>query len=269
MRRTVDSLFCGIKPVIGMCHVGALPGDPFCSDAPDLMSVLKRDLARDIEALQHGGIDGIMFSNESSQPWVTRTDPVTAVAMASVIGSQRSSIHVRFGVNVIWDPEASLELASAVEADFVWEVFVGTYASDFGLWHTNLGRSQRHGTMLSGNALVMSEVIPEAAVDICCRPIEERLAFMGAQRPPDVLTVAGLSPGAEVEVDSILALKSRFRDIPVFVSTGVTAENVEKLLRAADGVIVGSALKRDGNLWNSVDIDRVQKLMSKAVATRP
>ena len=64
--------------------------------------------------------------------------------MARIIGELRAEIRVPFGVNVLWDPLASIELAVATGARFVREIFTGVYASDFGLWNTNCGEVVRH-----------------------------------------------------------------------------------------------------------------------------
>jgi predicted TIM-barrel enzyme len=43
--------------------------------------------------------------------------------------------------------------------------------------------------------------------------------------------------------------------------SGVNIENVATVLKIADGVIVGTALKHDGITTNAVDVDRVRALM--------
>lgn len=55
-----------------------------------------------------------------------------------------SEIRIPFGVNVLWDPCASLDLAAASGASFVREIFSGAYASDFGLWKPNCGEIVRY-----------------------------------------------------------------------------------------------------------------------------
>jgi len=73
-----------------------------------------------------------MFSNEASLPYLTTVEPVTYVCMARIIGELREEIKVPYGVNVLWDAKASIDLAVATGASFVREIFTGVYASDFG-----------------------------------------------------------------------------------------------------------------------------------------
>ena len=49
------------------------------------------------------------------------------------------------------------------------------------------------------------------------------------------------------------AVKKALPDTPVLANTGVKHATVGDVLRIADGCIVGSSLKVDGNTWNPVD----------------
>ena len=157
---------------------------------------------------------------------------------------------------------ATLDLAAAVDADCAWEVFTGLYASDFGLWNTKFGQTARHQRRVNADsARLLFEVVPEAAVYLGGRSVTDQVRSTLFNALPDALCVAGLKPGESASLDVVNEIKAFSKDIPVLVSTGVKAENVDAQLAAADGAIVGSALKKDGNLWNAVDADRVKSFM--------
>ena len=139
----IKKLFNTTKPVIAMCHLHALPGDPDY-DPQKGMSWVTDQARVDLLALQDGGVDAVMFSNERSLPYLTKVKPITTAAMARVIAELYDDINIPFGVNVLWDPAASIDLAAATGATFVREIFTGVYASDFGLWNTNCGEVIRH-----------------------------------------------------------------------------------------------------------------------------
>lgn len=65
----LNELFGVEKPVIGMCHLRALPGDPGYDHDGGMDRVLLHARA-DREALRLGGVDGVLFSNESSIPYL-------------------------------------------------------------------------------------------------------------------------------------------------------------------------------------------------------
>ena len=88
------------KAIIAMCHMQAMPGDPGYDKKKGMAWVLDR-CAVDLEALQVGGVDAVMFSNEFSLPYLTQVRTETVAAMASVIGQLMRDIRVPFGVNVL------------------------------------------------------------------------------------------------------------------------------------------------------------------------
>ena len=105
------------KPIIAMCHFRALPGDPGYDPVKGLPWVIEQ-ARQDLQALQEGGVDAVMFSNEYSLPYLLKVEPITHVTMARIIGELLREIKVPFGVNVLWDPTASIELAVATGALF-------------------------------------------------------------------------------------------------------------------------------------------------------
>ena len=129
-----DELFGVKKPIIAMCHLQPLPGDPYYDEEGGLEKVVNA-ARKDVIALQNGGVDGIMFSNEYSLPYLTKIEPITVGTMAYVIGRLKDEIiKIPYGVNCLWDPIASLDLAKAVDGKFIREIISGVYASDFGTW---------------------------------------------------------------------------------------------------------------------------------------
>jgi membrane complex biogenesis BtpA family protein len=115
-----EEIFGTEKPIIAMCHFSALPGDPGFDKIGGMKQVV--DWAhKDLLALQDGGVDAVLFCNEFSMPYLTKVESITTVCTACIIGELMHDIKSPFGVDVIWDPTASLDLAMAVGAEFVRE----------------------------------------------------------------------------------------------------------------------------------------------------
>ena len=53
-------------------------------------------------------------------------------------------------------------------------------------------------------------------------------------------------------------------EVPVLLNTGARAETIAEMLAIADGCIVGSSLKVDGETWNPVDPDRARRFVAAA-----
>lgn len=256
------------KPIIAMCHLKPLPGDPGY-DAEGGVELILEAARRDLKALQNGGVDAVMFSNEASVPYLTKVEPITTATMARIIGELRSEITVPHGVNVLWDPTATLDLAVATGAGFVREVFSGVYASDFGLWNTNAGEVARHRRRIGGEHVkLMYNIVPEAASYLGQRDIASIATSTVFNCQPDILAVSGLTAGADTSADLLRTVKEAVPGTPVFANTGVRADSVADQLAVADGAVVGTAFKRDGYIWNEVDESRVSALMSAARAFR-
>ena len=263
MQSWIKQLFGVEKPVIGMCHMHAMPGDPKFDSAKGLEWVF--DQARtDMTALQDGGIDAIMFSNEFSLPYLTKVDTITVASMAAIIGELKNEIKIPYGVNVLWDPSASLDLAMATGAQFVREIFTGVYASDFGLWNTNIGEVVRHQYRIGAEHVrLLFNIVPESAVYLGNRQIGDIARSTVFNNQPDALCVSGLTAGAEASVQTLQLVKDAVPDTPVFANTGVRLDNVQEQLDIADGAVIGTAFKQEGNTWNSIEIERVKAIMEK------
>lgn len=250
------------KPIIAMCHLRAFPGDPHYDKAGGMKEVLKK-ARHELLALQEGGVDAIMFSNEFSLPYLTKVETVTVASMAAVIGELKDEISVPFGVNVLWDPAASLDLAVATGAQFVREIFTGVYASDFGLWNTNCGKTVRHQMEIGAeNIKLIFNIVPEAAKYLGQREIKDIAKSTVFNCGPDALCVSGLIAGAEANSDVLKIVKNVSGKVPVFANTGCRADNIKQQLAVADGAIVGTTFKNEGNFYDYVDVNRVKEFMS-------
>src|SRR4051812_11900910 len=256
------------KPVIAMVHFGALPGSPLHDPEAGLEGLLE-GTRKDLRALQAAGFDAVMFGNENDRPYQFKVDPASTATMAFVIGQLRQEISVPFGINVLWDPHSSIALAAATGASFVREIFTGTYASDMGPWTPDAGKAMRYRDRLGRPDLAMLyNVSAEFAYSLDQRPLPDRARSAAFSRTPDAILVSGQITGEAAALSDLEAVKKVLPDTPVLANTGVKHATVADVLRIADGCIVGSSLKVDGNTWNSVDPDRASDFMRLARAAR-
>jgi uncharacterized protein len=256
------------KPVIAMVHLGALPGSPLHDAARGVDGIL--DGARkDLKVLQAAGVDAVMFGNENDRPYEFSVDTASTTTMAYVIGALRAEITVPFGVNVLWDPMSSIALAAATGAHFVREIFTGTYASDMGPWTPDAGKAMRYRDRLGRSDLpLLYNVSAEFAYSLDRRPLADRARSAVFSSVPDAILVSGAITGEAAKMEDLEAVKAALPDTPVLANTGVKHATVAEVLRVADGCIVGSSLKVDGNTWNAVDPERAAEFMRLARAAR-
>ncbi|MCV3274391.1 BtpA/SgcQ family protein [Roseobacter sinensis] len=265
MTKRFRAVFDVGKPVIGMVHLGALPGSPLYDPGADLVGAARADLL----ALQAAGFDAVMFGNENDRPYEFTVDPASSAMMAYVIGQLRDEITVPFGVNMLWDPMASVAVGAATEASFVREIFTGTYASDMGVWSPDAGAAMRYRDRLGRSDMAMLfNVSAEFAHSLDARPLPDRARSAVFSSIPDAVLVSGQITGEAAALSDLEAVKAVVPDTPVLANTGVKHETVADVLRVADGCIVGSSLKVGGDTWNAVDPERAADFMARVRAAR-
>jgi hypothetical protein len=256
------------KPVIAMVHLGALPGSPL-HDAETGMEGIVEAAARDLDALMAAGVDAVMFGNENDRPYELQVDTASTAAMAYAIGNLSDRITVPFGVNVLWDPMATVALAAATGAAFCREIFTGLYASDMGLWAPDAGRAMRYRDRLGRrDLLTLYNVSAEFADSMDRRPLADRARSAVFSSIPDGVLVSGAITGEAARMEDLEAVKAALPETPVLANTGVKHETVDDVFRIADGCVVGSSLKVDGNTWNPVDPDRAADFMARVRRAR-
>jgi membrane complex biogenesis BtpA family protein len=260
-------LFGVEKPIIAMLHLPAMPGRPRHDRAAG-MGHLVDTVGRDLEVLQRAGVDGFLFCNEADLPYQIGVGPEAVAGMAAVIGQVRSTVTRPFGVNLVWDPTASLAVARATGAVFVREVFTGVYESDLGLMHPDFGGIAAYREQIgAGSVALFSNITPEFASTVGTRSVAERArsaAYLGV----DAILISGQITGTSTSMRELIEAKTAVPHIPVLANTGVREDTVDEILAVADGVLVGTSLKHGGVTWNSVDPERAERFMAAVQRVR-
>ena len=179
-------LFGTDKPIIALLHLDALPGEPaFCGSLDTIME----HAAADLDALQAGGVDGVLIANEYCFPITPNTSTVTLMAMAAVIGSLKKDIRIPFGVNVVYNPAETIKMAAALGASFGRSAFGGAYTGAYGLHSVNFGDMVRLKYTLGGLILKyfpeLKEIVPgntQAETQERFQPVETVLAALAGRR---------------------------------------------------------------------------------------
>ena len=255
-------LFGTKKPIIAMVHLGALPGSPLYNKESGITGLIK-EAKKDLEALQTAKFDAIMFGNENDRPYQLNVDTASTAAAAYIIGELKRDIKIPFGVDMLWDPMATIALGAATKANFVREIFTGTYSSDMGIWAPNAGEALRYKQNLgSDEMLLLFNISAEFAYSQDRRPLTDRARSVVFSSLPDAILVSGQITGEAASMHDLMSVKKALPLTPVLANTGVKHDTVIQVLKTADGCIVGSSLKEDGNTWKPVDPKRARDFMN-------
>jgi membrane complex biogenesis BtpA family protein len=220
------------------------------------------NVARDIDNLQAGGVDAIMFGNENDRPYRFAAPAEGVAAMTAIVATLKPLLKVPFGVNYLWDPSASVAIACATGAAFAREIFTGVYASDMGLWRPNAAEALTLRRNLGRPDLkLLFNINAEFASSLDTRPIELRAKSAVFSSLADAVLVSGPLTGQAVDASALRRVREAVPDTPVFANTGVRIDNVRDIFAIADGCVIGTHFKVDGDTWKPVDGERVKRFM--------
>ena len=254
------------KPLIAMAHVPALPGTP-SYDPLQGVGGLVRHVRDEVELLVEAGFDAVMFCNEHDRPYTLKADLVASAVMARVAAECRPD-NIPFGVDYLWDPQCALAAAVACEASFIREVATGSWESDMGNWSPDAAELLRRRRSLdAGSLAIFMNITPEFASSTGRRTPAQIAWSVAVSSLPDAILVSGPMAGVEPSVKMLVEVREAVpQDVPVLLNTGARADNIAEYLRVADGCIVGSTLKVDGQTWNRVDRGRAKAFVEAARA---
>lgn len=261
-----DDPFEADAPVVGMVHLPPLPGSPGFDG--DRETIRERALA-DARRLEAGGVDAVLLENFGDAPFYPEDVPKHVVAdLASIATDLTGVVEVPVGINVLRnDATAALSVAAAAGASFVRvNVHVGTAATDQGVLEGRAHETLRLRERLAADVAILADVHVKHATPVGDRDLG-RVAHETVERGrADGVIVSGPGTGTGTAREDVTRVAAAVADCersgPVFVGSGVTSETVGDLLAAgADGVIVGTALKRDGETTNPVSRERVRAIV--------
>jgi len=265
-----ERIFHTPKPLIGMIHLSPLPGSPRYNG--NGISGAVDAALRDAKALQKGGIDGLLIENYGDLPFKpTPTDPETVASMTAIGQEVSKHVDLPMGMNVLRNGAlAALAIAHVIRARFIRvNVFAESLLTDQGIIDACAHDLMRFRRQLgASDVAVFADVRSKHAVPFASRPVEESARDTAYRGMADALIVTGLHTGAEPDRNRLHRIRASVPDRPILVGSGLTRRNAVKLLREADGAIVGTHLKENGMIEKPVDETRVKELVRSIARLR-
>src|SRR5271157_1658783 len=225
MMSSLTRIFGLQKPIVAMVHLPGLPGRPH-HDVSGGSDAILAPVARDLDVLQEAGVDGVLFCNEKDYPYQLKVGPEVVAAMAATVGRLRDRIGVPFGVNLLWDPIASLAVARATGARFIREVLTGVYESDLGVIEPRIGDIAAYRAAIGATDVALFDNIsPEFSSPLGSRSVADRARgaeFLGM----DAILISGWAAGSPMAMADLVAAKEAAPNTPIIANTGVRADRV-------------------------------------------
>lgn len=251
--------------LIGMVHLGALPGAP--GYRGDLDHVLAAAV-RDAKMLEEAGFDAVMVENFGDAPFFPDEAPkITVAAMARAVAEIRRAVRIPIGVNVLRnDALAALAVAAACGAGFIRvNVLSGMMVTDQGPVTGRAADLARARSALAPDVEILADVFVKHAVPSPGLSLEMAAADTFYRAGADALILSGAATGQAVDQERFRTVRSAVPQAPLLVGSGASADTIAELLTIADGAIVGTAVKVDGVTTNPIDPDRARRFVAAAL----
>ncbi len=251
------NIFRTTKPIIAMVHL-QYKGD---------LNRLIDEAMQDIEKLQRGGVDGLLFENWGEEYTNRRVPQDVRRYTTAVMAEASKDTNLPYGVNVLpLDYEASFDIAKETKARFVQvDTFVDTVRTDYS--NRFIIRINPKEVIDYRRKLGLNDVILLANIQTkhySTIPPNKKLetsAIKAVENGADALVVTGKSTGKKTPKEKLIRVKRVADDTPVGIGSGFNVYNAAELMPYADFVIVRSSLNYGGITENPVDEERVKRLM--------
>lgn len=260
----ITELFDTEKAIVGMIHVGALPGTPYASQSvPDII----RQALDEARLLADTGFDAILIENMHDRPYLRQhVGPEIVSGMTAVLDAIHQTVELPLGIQILGGANRqALAVALAGDATFIRaENFAYAHIADEGLMpDADAGPLLRYRRELGAEHIrIFADVKKKHSshaitADVDIAEAARTAAFFGA----DGIVVTGIATGEPTAIADVREVSTAV-ELPVAIGSGITPQNLPDLWEYTDVFIVGSYIKQEGQWHNPPDPDRINTLMN-------
>ncbi|MEO5617346.1 MAG: BtpA/SgcQ family protein [Candidatus Eisenbacteria bacterium] len=244
------NIFGAPRALIGMLHLGALPGTPM---AREPVGALIERAVSEARVYAEARFTALMIENMHDRPYLKRAVGPEVVAAMAVIGrAVRAATNLPLGVQVLAGANReALAVAAAAGAGFIRvEGFVFAHVADEGLIEADAGELLRYRRAIGADAVaILADVKKKHSSHALTADVDAAETALAAEFAlADGVILTGTASGRAADPIEV-AHVSQTLEIPLLVGSGLTPENLPDFA-AADGYIVGSSVKQ-GGLWSN------------------
>jgi membrane complex biogenesis BtpA family protein len=247
------------KSLIGMVHIGALPGTPH---ACGTVAQMTAQATFEAKLLQDTGYDAVMIENMHDRPYLkTRVGPEIVASMAVIAHAVVDALEIPCGIQILAAAnKEALAVAHATGLAFIRaEAFTFAHVADEGMIDACAGELLRFRKLIGAeNVRILADIQKKhashavtadisladhaRAVDYCCG---------------DAVIITGGHTGVAANPSDLAEAKAA-TTLPTVIGSGSTPHNINQY-SVADAIIVGSWIKADGDWKNPVCPDRARE----------
>jgi len=219
----------------------------------------------DLEAYKKVGVDSVFLENDNDRPYVRPPMTREAVELVTTIGKElRSRFEGPIGIQMLEQAyEESLKIALDADLDYLRiEAYVFAHVGSAGIIEGCAGKLLRLRKQLNGEHLkIFADVQKKHAAHALTADLDITDEIrQGELCLADGFVITSQFTGMEPKADDLVKA-SGATQLPLIIGSGMTPENISKFYGLADGFIVGSAFRKNGNFLDELDQQRLQSFM--------
>ncbi len=250
------------RPIlVGVVHLLPLPGAPLYGGS---MEAVLSAAQFDADALRSGGCDAVIVENFGDTPFYPDHVPAETIAsMALALGRVTEACgSLPVGVNVLRnDAPAALGLCAATGASFLRvNVHTSAAVTDQGILEGRAAWTIRERARLCPGVAVLADVHVKHASPLGSETAAEAAGDAFQRGLADAIIITGAGTGRSPSGEILSHVRRHVGKRPILIGSGLTDANAQRLLESADGAIVGTWFKKEGDVTRPVDVERVRRL---------
>jgi membrane complex biogenesis BtpA family protein len=257
------------KFLAAMIALLPLPGSPrYAGDDERIVAQALSDLAHYTEA----GVDAIVLENSHDLPYIKPPLPPRAIeVMTSIARELRNRFPGPIGLQMLEAAnETALEIAHAAALDFLRvEGYVFAHVGGAGLIEGCAGKLLRRRKELGCEQI---KIFGDVKKKHCSHSLTGDLDILDEVKQAEFFLVDGvIVTGARTtEPPSLSELRrvKKHARVPVLIGSGLTSDNLRSYFPLADGFIVGSTFRENGQFLAPLDPKRLACFMEAFQALR-
>jgi uncharacterized protein len=264
----LERIFGTRRPIIGMVHLAPLPGSPRYDGMP--MKEITDLAISEAQLLKQNGVNGAIIENFGDVMFYKRVPAETIAAITyAATNIAREVPDLTLGLCVLQsDAIASMAIANTIGGKFIRvPYYTETYIVDAGLMDSIAAETLRYRKFLNADVKIFADVHIKHGYPLSQRPIAQSAYDAEHRGLADAILVTGIATGAETKLDDVKEVKGAVEYTPVFVASGVDDKNLGSYSKYADGVIIGTHIKKNNDTEEPIDPAKLKHFMETARKT--
>jgi membrane complex biogenesis BtpA family protein len=249
------------KELIAMIALRPLPGTYDYNG--ESLKEIERHAVQEAIQLNEAGIKTIMVQNVNDLPSKREVGNEIIAYMTAISRAVKDAVGAdcKIGISILKNEGAgSVAVADAIGADFVrLKVYVGAMISSEGITEGCVEEVLEMKKRIGSSVELWADIYDRSGVPLGTMTLEEACQQGISKGKLDRLIITGKS--YDESIQWMKRVKTTLPQARVLLGGSATPDNIGEVLAVCDGVIVGSYLKKDGIMTNSLDKERLSKFM--------